>query len=126
MLRLCEELGWVDESSMREAPAADLAACFHSAQERQQIPRGPVADHLRNLLVLRACGAESKLVERFRLLKNGQVLSVLSTWTDAKVFRAPHSYEYRYNRMTRDYEGRLGSGCDPYDDERTAFLTGTP
>ena len=70
--------------------------------------------------------ATSKLVERFRLLKNGQVLSVTSTWTDPAVFRTPHTYEYRYNRMTRDYEGRLGSGCDPYDDERTAFLTGTP
>lgn len=67
--------------------------------------------------------AESTLVERFTLLKNGQVLSVVSTWTDPKVFRAPHTYEYRFNRMSRDYEGRLGSGCDPYDDERTGFLT---
>jgi hypothetical protein len=70
--------------------------------------------------------ADSKLVERFRLLKNGQVLSVVSTWTDPKVFRTPHTYEYRYNRMTRDYEGRLGSGCDPYDEERAAFLSGPP
>jgi hypothetical protein len=68
--------------------------------------------------------ADSKLVERFSLLKNGQVLSVVSTWTDPKVFRTPHTYEYRYNRMTRDYEGRLGSACDPYDNERTAFLSG--
>jgi hypothetical protein len=28
--------------------------------------------------------------------------------------------------MTRDYEGRLGTGCDPYDDERAAFLAGPP
>lgn len=70
--------------------------------------------------------ANSTLVERFKLLKNGQVLSVISTWTDARVFRTPHTYEYRYNRMTRDYEGRLGSGCDPYDEERTAFLSGPP
>jgi hypothetical protein len=70
--------------------------------------------------------ASSTLVERFKLLKNGQVLSVVSTWTDPKVFRTPHTYEYRYNRMTRDYEGRLGSGCDPYDEERTAFLSGLP
>jgi hypothetical protein len=68
--------------------------------------------------------ADSTLVERFRLLKAGQVLSVVSTWTDPKVFRTPHTYEYRYNRMTRDYEGRLGSACDPYDEERAAFLTG--
>lgn len=66
----------------------------------------------------------STLVERFSLMKNGQVLSVVSTWTDPKVFRAPHTYEYRFNRMSRDYEGRLGAGCDPYDDERTAFLAG--
>ena len=65
---------------------------------------------------------DSTLVERFSLLKAGQVLSVVSTWTDPKVFRTPHTYEYRYNRMTRDYEGRLGSACDPYDEERVAFL----
>ena len=31
VLRLCEELGWVDESSLHEAPAADLASLvrFH-------------------------------------------------------------------------------------------------
>ena len=67
--------------------------------------------------------ADSKLVERFKLLKSGQVLSVVSTWTDPKVFRTPQTYEYRYNRMTRDYEGRLGSGCDPYDDESDAADT---
>jgi hypothetical protein len=68
--------------------------------------------------------ADSKLVERFSLMKMGQVLSVVSTWTDPKVFRAPHTYELRYNRLSRDYEGRQGSGCDPYDDERTTFLLG--
>jgi hypothetical protein len=66
--------------------------------------------------------ADAKLVERFRLLKNGQVLQVVSTWTDANVFRAPHTYEYRFNRMPPDYDGKLGSGCDPYDEERVAFL----
>ena len=66
--------------------------------------------------------ADAKLVERFRLLKSGQVLQVISTWTDPKVFTAPHTYEYRFNRMPPDYDGKLGSGCDPYDDERVAFL----
>lgn len=66
--------------------------------------------------------ADSKLVERFQLLKNGQVLQLVSTWTDAKVFKGPQTYEYRYNRMPRDYDGRLGSGCDPYDKERVDFL----
>ena len=66
--------------------------------------------------------ADSKLVERFRLLKNGEVLQVVSTWTDPKVFKGPHTYEYRFNRMPSDYDGRVGSGCDPYDEERVAFL----
>jgi hypothetical protein len=65
---------------------------------------------------------DSKLVERFQMLKNGQVLQVISTWTDAKVFRTPHTYEYRYNRMV-GYDGRIGSPCDPYDAERVQFLT---
>jgi len=64
----------------------------------------------------------SHLVERFQLLKNGQVLQLVSTWTDASVFKGSHSYEYRYNRMPRDYEARLGLGCDPYDADRAAFL----
>jgi hypothetical protein len=67
--------------------------------------------------------AASTLVERFRLLKNGQVLQLVSTWTDPTVFASPHTYEYRYSRMPPGYDGRLGSGCDPYDDERTEFLS---
>jgi hypothetical protein len=66
--------------------------------------------------------ATSHLVERFQLLKNGQVLQLISTWTDANVFKGSHSYEYRYSRMPRDYEARLGLGCDPYDADRAAFL----
>ena len=38
---------------------------------------------------------DSKLVERFRLLRNGQVLQVISTWTDPKVLSRPHTYELR-------------------------------
>ena len=37
---------------------------------------------------------KSHLVERYRLLKDGAVLSVTFTWTDPTVFRMPHSYEY--------------------------------
>jgi hypothetical protein len=66
--------------------------------------------------------AASRLVERFRLLRNGTVLQVISTWTDPNVFKGPHTYEYRFNRMPPDYDGRLGSGCDPYDDDRVTFL----
>jgi hypothetical protein len=69
---------------------------------------------------------ESKLVERFRLLKNGQVLQVISTWTDPKVFRTPHTYELRYNRLPRDYEARANAVCDPYDEERAQLFSGPP
>jgi hypothetical protein len=69
--------------------------------------------------------AGSKLVERFRLLKNGEVLQVVSTWTDPNVFKGSHTYEYRFNRMPPGYDGKLGSGCDPYDEERVAFLAKT-
>ena len=69
---------------------------------------------------------ESKLVERFRLLKNGQVQQVVSTWTDAKVFRTPHTYELRYARLPRDYEARPNAVCDPYDEERAQLFAGPP
>jgi hypothetical protein len=69
---------------------------------------------------------DSRLVERFRLLKNGQVLQVISTWTDAKVLRAPHTYELRYSRLPRDYEARPNAVCDPYDDVRTQLFSGPP
>jgi hypothetical protein len=68
----------------------------------------------------------SHLVERFRLLKNGVILSVVSTWTDPKVFRSPHRYEYRFSRLANDYEPRASIGCDPYDEERGRFLTELP
>ena len=69
---------------------------------------------------------DSKLVERFRLLKNGAVLQVISTWTDPKVFRVPHSYELRYARLPRDYEARPNAVCDPYDEERAQLFSSPP
>jgi hypothetical protein len=69
---------------------------------------------------------ESRLVERFRLLNNGQVLQVLSTWTDPKVFRTPHTYELRYTRLPRDYEARPNAVCDPYNEERAQLFAGPP
>ena len=65
---------------------------------------------------------KSRLVERYRLLKAGAVLSVTFTWTDPTVFRAPHSYEYRYHRLPATYEPRQWLPCDPYDEERAKFL----
>jgi hypothetical protein len=66
--------------------------------------------------------ASSHLVERYRLLKNGTVLSVRFTWTDPSVFRTPHSYEFRYQRAEKGYEARPYELCDPFDKERAAFL----
>ena len=67
----------------------------------------------------------SHLVERYKLLKNGNVLSVTFTWTDPKVFRTPHTYEFRYSKVLGNYEPRPGIGCDPWDPERTEFVTRT-
>jgi hypothetical protein len=66
----------------------------------------------------------SRLVERYRLLKEGAVLSVTFTWTDPKVFKAPHTYEFRYHRLPASYEARVWAPCDPYDAERALFLEG--
>ncbi len=69
---------------------------------------------------------DSHLVERYRLLENGSVLSVVFTWSDAKVFRSPHMYEFRYTRLPQQYEPIPAARCDPYDDVRTKFLEGAP
>jgi hypothetical protein len=69
---------------------------------------------------------KSRLVERYRLLKDGAVLSVTFTWTDPAVFRVPHSYEYRYNRLPSTYEPRQWLPCDAYDEERAKFLETAP
>ena len=66
--------------------------------------------------------AETRLVERFRLLPGGDVLSVRFTWTDPSVFQTPHTYEFRYQRAEREYGARPYRLCDPFDPERTAFL----
>jgi hypothetical protein len=72
----------------------------------------------------------SHLLERYRLVDNGNVLSVTFTWTDPKIFRTPHTYEFRYYKLPASYEARTWLTCDPYDEERTRFLerdaTATP
>ena len=65
---------------------------------------------------------KSRLVERYRLLNDGAVLSVTFTWTDPTVFRVPHSYEYRYSRLPSTYEPRQWLPCNAYDEERAKFL----
>ena len=68
--------------------------------------------------------AGTRLTERYRLLENGSVLSVTFTWDDAGVFAKPHTYEFRYRRVGAQYSPRLPLVCDPFDEERTRFLTG--
>jgi hypothetical protein len=65
---------------------------------------------------------KSHLVERYRLLENGEVLSVAFTWTDPTVFAAPHTYEFRYRRLPATYEPVASWPCDPYNETRAQFL----
>jgi len=65
---------------------------------------------------------KSHLVERYRLLEDGAVLSVVSTWTDPTVFAQPHSYEYRYYRLPKTFEPALKNPCDAFDATRAKFL----
>jgi hypothetical protein len=60
------------------------------------------------------------------LLKDGSILSVSFTWTDPTVFRTPHSYEFRYQRLPASYEPRQWLSCDPFDEERGKFLESSP
>jgi hypothetical protein len=69
---------------------------------------------------------KSHLVERYRLLKDGSMLSVTFTWSDPTMFRTPHSYEFRYQRLPATYEPRQWLSCDPYDEERAKFLESAP
>lgn len=57
--------------------------------------------------------ADSHVVERYRLLNNGAILSVTFIWEDPKVFRTPHTYEFRYYRLGRTHEPRPALPCDP-------------
>jgi len=65
---------------------------------------------------------KTHLTERYRLLKNGDVLSVVFTWTDPTVFATPHTYEFRYRRLPPAYEPLNEWPCDPYDETRANFL----
>jgi len=64
----------------------------------------------------------SHLVERYRVIENGSMLSVTFTWTDKTVFAAPQTYEFRYYRLPAAYEARAGIPCDPYNQSRADFL----
>jgi len=65
---------------------------------------------------------KSHLVERYRVLENGEVLSVTFTWTDPTIYAAPHTYEFRYRRLPTTYEPVSSWPCDPYNETRAQFL----
>jgi len=65
--------------------------------------------------------ANSHLVERYRLLKGGALLSVRFTWTDPSVFQTPYTYEFRYRRAEKEYEPRPFERCDPFDKDYAEF-----
>ena len=64
---------------------------------------------------------DSHLIERYRLLENGQRLSVTFRWDDPKIFQKPHTYEFRYYKVSRISEPRVNT-CNPNDAERAKFL----
>lgn len=68
--------------------------------------------------------ATSRLVERYRLVDGGSVLSVVFTWTDPNMYLTPHTYEFRYYRLPSNYEARTWLPCDAYNEIRTKFLEG--
>jgi hypothetical protein len=68
---------------------------------------------------------DSHLVERFRLLDNGNRLSVVFTWEDAKVFQKPHTYEFRYYRAPKGTETR-DQDCSANDEARGKYLLEPP
>lgn len=69
---------------------------------------------------------QSKLTERFRLVAGGTQLSVTATWDDPTVFRTPHTYELRYQRVAGDYRPRPTIPCDVLDNERVSYLGWKP
>jgi hypothetical protein len=68
---------------------------------------------------------DSHLVERYRLVDEGNRLSVIFTWEDPKVFQKPHTYEYRYFRAPNGTEAREYD-CNASDENRAKFLLDVP
>ncbi len=64
---------------------------------------------------------DSHLVERFHLLNGGTILSATSTWDDPKVFASPHTYEFRYSKVTQ-ISLPLQYGCSANDQDRANFI----
>jgi len=69
--------------------------------------------------------ADAHLVEHYKLVSNGNVLDVTFTWSDPKVYKTPHTYQFRYYKQSDKYEPRPTIGCNAFDAERVKFLGGT-
>jgi hypothetical protein len=65
--------------------------------------------------------SDSKLTERYRLAAGGRDLYVTFTWTDAKVFARPHTYEFHYYRLP-DSTNIKEWPCDYNSEERARFF----
>jgi hypothetical protein len=68
----------------------------------------------------------ARLVERYRIVGDGNVMQVSFTWTDPKMFRTPHTYEFRYVRYPATYEAVTPAGCNAWDPVRSAFFEPAP
>jgi hypothetical protein len=55
---------------------------------------------------------KAKLVERFKVSKDGKELVIASTWTDPEVFNKPYNYTWTYERIPEDYTASFFF-CDP-------------
>jgi hypothetical protein len=65
---------------------------------------------------------ETRLIERYRLI-DANTLSITFTWIDPKIFRTPHTYEFRYTRLNSMVYAPQGfPSCNPWDPVRTAFI----
>jgi hypothetical protein len=69
--------------------------------------------------------SRSHLIESYRLAASGDQLTVTFTWTDATVFRTPHSYTFRYYKLRSIPEPRV-LNCIQNDTDRARFLTERP
>ena len=55
---------------------------------------------------------KAKVVERFKVSKDGKQLAITATWTDPDVFKTPYTYTWTYERLPESYTASFFH-CDP-------------
>jgi hypothetical protein len=55
---------------------------------------------------------KAKVVERFKVSKDGKQLAITATWTDPDVFKTPYTYTWTYERIPENYTVSFHY-CDP-------------